>query len=100
MSMDQAIEKKLFYVWLALSGITLLSYWLGTEQGGMSGEPNAIVTYVALAIVAVKVRVIVVEFMEARRTSKRLQFALDVWLFLLVASLSAIYALKLQMPAV
>ena len=98
--MDKAIEKKLLGVWLALSAITLLSYWLGTEQGGMSGEANAAVTYIALGIVALKVRVIVVEFMEARRASKGLQHAMDIWLFLLVASLCVIYGLKLHMPAV
>lgn len=94
--MSKAIETHLFRVWLLLSGITLLSYWLGSE----SSSGNAIVSYAALLIVAVKVRVIVSEFMEARRASKKLQLAMDAWLFVLLAALTAIYTFKLDMPAV
>ena len=83
-------------VWAFLSGVTVLSWWLGVEHTGVS----AIVTYSALTIVAVKVRVIVVEFMEARRVSRALQRAMDAWLLVLVAGLMAIYALKLDMPPV
>lgn len=98
--MDKAVEKRLFGVWLALSAITLLSYWLSARSDGASDEPNARVTYAALLLVAVKVRAIVSEFMEARRASKKLQLAMDGWLLLLVVALAAIYALELDMPAV
>jgi hypothetical protein len=94
--MSKAIENHLLRVWLLLSGITLLSYWLGSEGGAGS----AAVTYAALLIVAIKVRVIVVEFMEARRASRALQRTMDVWLFVLLAALFAIYTFKLDMPAV
>jgi len=90
------MESRLFRVWLLLSAITLLSWWLGTEHAG----PSAAVTYCALLIVATKVRIIVSEFMEARRASKMLQRAMDAWLLLLVAALAAIYTFKLDMPAV
>ena len=91
------MEARLFRVWLLLSAITLLSWWLGREH---TTSPSAAVTYGALLIVATKVRIIVVEFMEARRASKTLQRAMDAWLFLLVAALAAIYTFKLDMPAV
>lgn len=94
--MDKVVEARLFRVWLLLSGITLLTWWLGSERAAS----NAAVTYGALLIVAVKVRIIVVEFMEARRASPKLQRAMDAWLFLLVAVLTVVYALKLQMPPV
>jgi hypothetical protein len=94
--MDKLIEARLFRVWLVLSAITLFSWWLGSEHAGT----NAVVTYAALLVVAVKVRIIVVEFMEARRASKKLQLAMDAWLFLLLTALAAIYALKLDMPTV
>lgn len=90
------METRLFRVWLLLSTITLLSWWLGTEHTG----PSAAVTYCALLIVATKVRLIVAEFMEARQASRTLQRAMDAWLFLLVAALAAIYTFKLEMPAV
>ena len=94
--MSKAIEARLFRVWLALSGITLLSYWLGGESAGGS----TLVTHLALLFVAIKVRVIVAEFMEARRASTKLQLAMDAWLFVLLAALAAIYTFKLDMPAV
>ncbi|HTU64164.1 MAG TPA: cytochrome C oxidase subunit IV family protein [Polyangiales bacterium] len=94
--MSKAIEAHRFRVWLALSGITLVSYWLGSENAGDS----ALITYAALLIVAIKVRVIVAEFMEARRASMKLQLAMDAWLFVLLAALTVIYTFRLDMPAV
>lgn len=94
--MPSVVEARLFRVWLVLSAITLVSWWLGTEQAA----PSAAVTYCALLIVAVKVRIIVVEFMEAQHASKKLQLAMDAWLFLLLSALAIIYTLKLDMPAV
>lgn len=94
--MSKAIEAHLFRVWLALSGITLLSYWLGSESAG----GGALVSYAALLMVAIKVRVIASEFMEARRASTKLQLAMDAWLFVLLAALTAIYTFKWHMPAV
>lgn len=95
-NMGHAVEVRLFGVWLALSAITLLSWWLGSEHGAQS----AAITYGALSLVAIKVRVIVLEYMEARRSSKKLQRLMDAWLFVLLATLSVIYALKLGMPPV
>ena len=94
--MSKAIETHLFRVWLVLSAITLLSFWLGSEHGAA----GAAVTYLALLIAAVKVRIIVVEYMEARRSSKTLQRLMDAWLLLLMAALATIYALGLGMPPV
>ena len=98
--MGKTSERRLLRVWLLLSAITLLTWFLGAENRGGSAETSAVVTYAALAIVAVKVRLIVVEFMEARRVSKNLQLAMDSWLVLLVICLAAIYAFRLEMPAV
>jgi hypothetical protein len=94
--MSKAIEARLFRVWLALSTITLLSFWLGSEHNVAA----AAVTYGALLIVAIKVRIIVVAFMEARASSKTLQRLMDAWLLLLMAALATIYALGLGMPPV
>jgi hypothetical protein len=98
--MQSSIERRLSRVWLLLSGITLLSWWLGLEHGARSPRLDAAVTAAALLIAALKVRVIVVEFMEARHTSPKLQRAMDLWLFLLVAGLFTIYTLGLGMPPV
>lgn len=93
--MSAAVEARLFRVWLVLSAITLLSWWLGMEHGA-----SALVSYAALLIVAIKVRIIVLEYMEARHAGKTLQRLMDAWLLLLMAALASIYALKLGMPPV
>ena len=98
--MGKTSERRLLRVWLLLCAITLVTWFLGSEHRASGGEMSALVTYSALAVAAVKVRVIVVEFMEPRRVSKRLLFMMDAWLLLLAVSLSAIYAFKLDMAAV
>lgn len=87
-------------VWLVLCGITLLSWWLGSEHSAPSTQAAALITYGALLITGVKVRLIVVKFMEAHQQSKRLQLAMDAWLLALVVGLAAIYAFKVSMPPV
>jgi len=98
--MTSAIEARLFRVWLVLSAITLLSWWLGTEHSAASAGVSAAISYGALLIAAIKVRIIVVEYMEAQRASKILQRLMDAWLLLLMVALVGIYALQLGMPPV
>ena len=98
--MNERSARRLLYVWLTLSAITALSWLLGSAHGGADATVNAAVTYSALAIAAVKARVITIEFMEARRFSRTLQLALDAWLLILAAALTAIYAFQWDMPPV
>ena len=98
--MSAQTERRLFRVWLMLSAVTLLTWFLGSERGASSATSHAVITYSALLIAAFKVRMIVVEFMEARRASKTMQVVMDTWLLLLVAGLMAIYALELDVPPV
>lgn len=98
--MEKTLEGRLFQVWLILSAVTLVTWFLGVERRMANVQISAVVTYCALLLAVVKVRVIFVEFMEARRVSKTLLSLLDIWLLLLAAALMAIYALKLEMPPV
>jgi len=91
-------EKRLMVVWLILAAVTILSWWLGAEQGDAS--PSAGVAYAALFIAAAKVRVILGEFMEMRHAPKALQLAMDGWLLLLFGGLALIYGLRWEMPPV
>ena len=51
-----------------LTGVTLLSWWLGLRHEGQALSLNAGITVSVLLIAALKVRVIVWEFMELRHT--------------------------------
>jgi hypothetical protein len=76
----------------------MLSWWLGAEQ--TDAKLGAGVAYTALVIAAVKIRVILTEFMELRHAPRGLRAAMSAWLLLLFGGLMAIYGLKLDMPPV
>jgi hypothetical protein len=98
--MDANAQRSLLIAWLALGAVTLLSWWIGSGAG--RGEPgsSALVTYGVLLIAAVKVRVIIQVFMEARHAPLLLRRLTDGWIVALVVALLAIYSLELGMPAV
>lgn len=98
--MQTPTTKRLLLAWLGLCTITLGAWFLSTEGAPADTSSSDMLTYTGLAIATVKVRIIVVEFMEAWRQSKRLQRVFDVWLLLLMAGLALVYALGLDMPTV
>jgi hypothetical protein len=89
--MTGSSSRRLALVWLALSAVTLLSWWIGSSRGRPGLD--AAVTFGVLAIAALKVRLIITEFMEARQAPRLLRRLTDAWLALLLASLLAIYGI-------
>jgi hypothetical protein len=89
--MTGSSTRRLALVWLALSAVTLVSWWIGSAHGQPAFRLNAAVTFGVLAIAAVKVRLIITEFMEARHAPRLLRRLTDAWLALLMLSLLAIY---------
>ena len=89
--MRRRFEKRLTFVWLALSAITLAQLALGSlgEQDALA--PNAAVTSSAVVIALVKVRVIMREFMEVRHAPALLCRLTDLWLVLTGVSLLGSY---------
>ena len=84
-------EKRLLTILLVLSAITLISWWIGAQHGQGELRLNGPVTFAVLMIAAVKVRLIIREFMEARQAPSLLRRIADAWLVLLVGSLLVIY---------
>ena len=93
-------ERRLFVAWLALVAVTLVSWWIGSHHGRSEFGSSAAITYGVILIAAIKIRVIVREFMEVRHAPRLLQRLTDGWTVFLIAALLAIYALKLSMPPV
>jgi hypothetical protein len=91
--MSTSSTRRLGLVWLALSAVTLLSWWIGSAHGQPAFRLDAAVTFGVLAIAALKVRLIVSEFMEARHAPPLLRRLADAWLIALLGTLLAIYAL-------
>lgn len=98
--MKTSSEKRLLLVWLGLVAVTLVSWWIGSQRDHAEFRSNPAITYGVLLIAAVKIRVIVMEFMEVRHAPGLLRRLTDGWTVFIIAALLAIYSLKLSMPPV
>lgn len=86
-----ATDKRLAAVCLILTGVTLLSWWIGNSHGHHAFALNAGITFSVILIAALKVRVIVWEFMELNHAPLRMQRVADVLLATLISILLALY---------
>ena len=84
-------DKRLAIVCLLLSGVTLLSWWIGNSHGQHAFVLNAGITCSVILIAALKVRVIAWEFMELNHAPPRLQRVADALLASLVITLLTLY---------
>ncbi|MGV0745907.1 cytochrome C oxidase subunit IV family protein [Mycolicibacterium sp. XJ870] len=85
-------QRRITYVWLFLSVITVLSWWtshLSTDSGELS--PSVPITVAVLALAAVKCRLVIGHFMEVRTAPAWLRIATDVWLAVLWGAVLVIY---------
>ena len=98
--MSTNVERRLRVVWLALVAVTLISWWIGSSRGQHELSSNAPITYAVLLIAAIKIRVIISEFMEVRHAPAWLRRLTDGWTAFITVALLAIYSLKLSMPPV
>ena len=89
--MNARFEKRLLAVWLVLSAITMASLWIGSRGGSDALTANAAITFGAIAIALVKVRVILREFMEVRHAPILLCRLTDGWLLVTAVTLLGIY---------
>jgi hypothetical protein len=90
--MTTAPGKRLATVWFLLSAITIASWWIGSRHGH-AFTLNAVITFSVMAIAAVKVRLIIREFMEARHAPSRLRRITDAWIAFLFVTLLAVYVI-------
>ncbi|MGB1561913.1 MAG: cytochrome C oxidase subunit IV family protein [Sinimarinibacterium flocculans] len=90
--MSASTDARLRLVFALLTGVTLLSWWLGTRDGGEAFSPSVAITVSVLLIAALKVRVIVWEFMELRHAPAALRRFADAFLVLLMALLLGMHA--------
>jgi heme/copper-type cytochrome/quinol oxidase subunit 4 len=79
-----------------LTGVTLLSWWLGIRNGESSFSSDAVTSIAVLLIAALKVRVILWEFMELRHAPAALQRIADIFLTALIAVLLGLHAYGLR----
>ena len=85
--MSALFSNRLAAVWLFLSALTILTWWLGSH----SAISAALVTYGVLLIAVIKTRFVIRNFMEVRDAPLWLQLACDAWLVALFAMLALFY---------
>lgn len=84
-------ERRLLFVWLGLSAITVSQLFVGSAGDRASLTPNAFVTSSAIVLALVKVRIVFREFMEVRHAPARLCRLTDAWVVLTGAVLLGCY---------
>jgi len=74
-------------VWLLLLALTGVSWWLGRYGGG----PDFGVVILALAFL--KIRFVLLDFMELRGAPPAMRYVGEAWVFALAAAILVIYRL-------
>lgn len=77
--------------WLALTAITVASWWLAPAHAAAGVAPSIPITAMVLALAAVKVRLIFTHFMEVRTAPRWLKVSTGAWLAALIVAVFAIY---------
>lgn len=83
--------RRITWAWLALSLLTVTSWWIGPIRGNVSPTPNVLVTVTVLVLALVKARLVIRQFMEVRTAPAWLRIATDVWLIVLWGTVLVIY---------
>ncbi|HKS99266.1 MAG TPA: cytochrome C oxidase subunit IV family protein [Rugosimonospora sp.] len=89
--MRRVLRSQTTYVWVVLSALTVLAWWLGAERGGSGAGRSVAVTAAVLALGLVKVRCVLRYFMEVRTAPRWLRLSTDGWLLVLWGSMLALY---------
>jgi hypothetical protein len=89
--MQQLLHMRLVLVWAALTGVTLLAWWIGARHGPGPLRPDGAVAVSAIAITLAKVRIIIRQFMDVRSAPSRLKLVTDTWLAVFGAAMLLAY---------
>lgn len=90
--MSRTFNKRLAFVWLVLTAMTLAYIWLdhSADDDGVY-RASTVVTVAAIVIALVKVRIIFREFMEVRHAPAPLRRLTDAWVVLMAVCLLGSY---------
>lgn len=78
-------------VWAGLMVATLVSWWLGTEEGGEPGAGASAATTAVIVVSFVKVRFVGRHFMEVRGAPLALRLILDAYVVAIGSMLVVMY---------
>lgn len=84
-------KRTLTVAWLALSAITVISWWLAPGHSGDPPVPSIPITVAVVVLGFVKCRMIIRYFMEVRTAPRWLGRSTDAWLLVLWTAILVIY---------
>ena len=84
--MVELVRNRAGFSWLLLVAATVLSWAVGAEHG-----TGSVVAIVVLAIAAIKVRLVGLDFMELRHAPMPLRVAFEAYCLVIWAVLSGLY---------
>lgn len=82
---------RLTSVWLVLSAITIVAWWLGPGHGPGAPAASVPITIAVVGMALIKVRLIIQHFMDVRTAPRWLRYFTDLWLVALWGAVLAIY---------
>jgi caa(3)-type oxidase subunit IV len=85
-SVLQLVRNRAGFSWLLLIAATIISWAVGAEHG-----TGSVVAVIVLAIAAIKVRLVGLDFMELRSAPTALRAVFECYCFAIWAVLSGIY---------
>jgi len=84
-------SRAITYVWVILSAIAVVSWFLGPARVAGPVVASVPITVAVLAMAFIKARLIIGYFMEVRTAPVWLRLATDAWLIVLWGTILAIY---------
>ncbi len=84
-------DRVITVVWVILSVITVVSWWLGPGHARGPLVASAPITVAVLTLGLIKSRLIIRYFMEVRTAPRWLRIATDTWLVVFWGAVLAIY---------
>lgn len=88
---DRRVSARTTTVWLVLSAITVVSWWLAPGHSAGHATANVSITVAVIVLGFVKGRMIIRYFMEVRTAPRWLKICTDAWLVALWGAILGIY---------
>lgn len=89
--MASLLRNTLVHVWLFLVAATLCSWWAAASSSSGGSQISVAVTASVLLMSFVKVRLVLMHFMEVRFAPPWLRWSCDGWLILVIAMVFGFY---------
>ena len=83
--------RRITYVWMVLSAVTIVTWLLGHAEEGYGRDATTAVALVVLAIAFGKVYLIIRHFMEVRSGPRWLRVFADAWIVTLWGTIVGLY---------